>query len=29
MVALDDRMVLFANPEGAAEYLGFDLKPVT
>src|SRR5215212_2596437 len=28
MVALDDRMVLFANPEDAAEYLGFDLKPV-
>jgi propane monooxygenase coupling protein len=29
MVALDDRMVLFANPEDAAEYLGFDLKPVS
>jgi propane monooxygenase coupling protein len=28
MVALDDRMVLFANPEDAAEYLGFDLRPV-
>ena len=28
MVALDDRMVLFANPEDAAEYLGFDLKAV-
>ena len=28
MVALDDRMVLFADPEDAAEYLGFDLKPV-
>ena len=28
MIALDDRMVLFANPEDAAEYLGFDLKPV-
>jgi propane monooxygenase coupling protein len=28
MVALDDRMVLFANPEDAAEYLGFDLQPV-
>jgi propane monooxygenase coupling protein len=26
MVALDDRVVLFANPEDAAEYLGFDLK---
>jgi len=28
MVALDDRMALFANPEDAAEYLGFDLKAV-
>jgi propane monooxygenase coupling protein len=28
MVALDDRMVLFANPEDAAEYIGFDLKAV-
>jgi len=28
MVALDDRMILFANPEDAAEYLGFDLQPV-
>jgi propane monooxygenase coupling protein len=28
MVVLDDRVVLFANPEDAAEYLGFDLKPV-
>jgi propane monooxygenase coupling protein len=28
MIALDDRMVLFANPEDAAEYLGFDLRPV-
>jgi propane monooxygenase coupling protein len=26
MVALDDRVLLFANPEDAAEYLGFDLK---
>ena len=26
MVALDDRMVLFANPEDAAEYIGFDLQ---
>ena len=26
MVVLDDRVVLFANPEDAAEYLGFDLK---
>ena len=29
MVALDDRMVLFADPEDAAEYLGFDLKAVS
>ena len=29
MVALDDRMVLFADPEDAADYLGFDLKPVS
>jgi len=29
MVALDDRMVLFANPEDAAEYIGFDLQPVS
>jgi propane monooxygenase coupling protein len=28
MVVLDDRVVLFANPEDAAEYLGFDLKAV-
>ena len=28
MVVLDDRVVLFANPEDAAEYLDFDLKPV-
>ena len=28
MVALDDRMVLFANPEDAAEYIGFDLTAV-
>jgi propane monooxygenase coupling protein len=26
MVALDDRVVLFANPEDAAEYLGLDLE---
>ena len=25
MVVLDDRVVLFANPEDAAEYIGFDL----
>jgi len=29
MVVLDDRVVLFANPEDAAEYLGFDLKTVS
>jgi propane monooxygenase coupling protein len=29
MVVLDDRVVLFANPEDAAEYIGFDLTPVT
>jgi propane monooxygenase coupling protein len=29
MVVLDDRIVLFANPEDAAEYIGFDLQPVT
>jgi propane monooxygenase coupling protein len=28
MVVLDDRVVLFANPEDAAQYLGFDLEPV-
>jgi propane monooxygenase coupling protein len=28
MVVLDDRMLLFANPEDAAQYLGFDLRPV-
>ena len=28
MVVLDDRIVLFANPEDAAEYIGFDLKAV-
>ena len=25
MVHLDDRTLLFANPEDAAEYIGFDL----
>ena len=29
MVVLDDRVLLFANPEDAAEYLGFDLQPVS
>jgi propane monooxygenase coupling protein len=28
MVVLDDRVLLFANPDDAAEYLGFDLEPV-
>jgi propane monooxygenase coupling protein len=28
MVVLDDRVMLFANPEDAAEYIGFDLQPV-
>ena len=26
---LNDRTIMFANPEDAAEYLDFDLKPVT
>jgi propane monooxygenase coupling protein len=29
MVHLDDRTIMFANPEDAAEYLDFDLRPVT
>ena len=28
MVVLDDRVLLFANPEDAAEYIGFDLQEV-
>jgi propane monooxygenase coupling protein len=28
MVILDDRVLFFANPEAAAEYIGFDLQPV-
>ena len=28
MVVLDDRVLLFANPEDAAEYIGFDLQPI-
>ena len=28
MVVLDDRILMFANPEDAAEYIGFDLKAV-
>jgi propane monooxygenase coupling protein len=27
-VVLDDRVLLFANPEDAAEYIGFDLQAV-
>ena len=29
MVVLDDRVLFFANPEDAAEYIGFDLQVVT
>lgn len=29
MVHLDDRTIMFANPEDAAQYIDFDLKPVT
>ena len=28
MVHTDDRTIFFANPEDAAEYLDFDLKPI-
>jgi propane monooxygenase coupling protein len=28
VVVLDDRVVLFANPEDAAQYIGFDLEPI-
>ena len=28
MVVLDDRIMFFANPEDAAEYIGFDLQQV-
>jgi propane monooxygenase coupling protein len=28
MVVLDDRVFMFADPEDAAEYIGFDLQPV-
>jgi propane monooxygenase coupling protein len=28
MVHLDDRTIMFANPEDAAEYIDFDLNPV-
>ena len=29
MVVLDDRVLFFANPEDAAEYIGFDLQQVS
>ena len=29
MVVLDDRIVLFANPEDAAEYISFDLQALS
>ena len=29
MVHLDDKTIMFANPEDAAEYIDFDLVPVT
>ena len=29
MVHLDDRTIMFANPEEAAEYIGFDLSPTS
>jgi propane monooxygenase coupling protein len=29
MVVLDDRVLVFANPEDAAQYIGFDLQPVS
>ncbi len=28
MVVFDDQVLLFANPEDAAEHIGFDLRPV-
>ena len=28
MVVFDDRILLFANPEDAAQYIDFDLRPV-
>ena len=28
MVVLDDRVLLFANPEDAADYIGFDLRAI-
>lgn len=29
MVHLDDRTIMFANPEDAAEYIGFDLQAIS
>jgi propane monooxygenase coupling protein len=29
LIHQDDRTIMFANPEDAAEYLGFDLTPVS
>jgi propane monooxygenase coupling protein len=29
MIHTDDRTIMVANPEDAAEYLGFDLKPTS
>jgi len=29
MIHEDDRTIMFANPEDAAEFIGFDLKPVS
>ena len=29
MIHTDDRTIMFANPEDAADHLGFDLKPVS
>ncbi len=29
MVVLDEKVVMFANPEDAAQYIDFDLKPVS
>ena len=29
MIHLDDKTLFFANPEDAADYLGFDLTPST
>jgi propane monooxygenase coupling protein len=29
MIHLDDRTIMFANPEDAAEYIGFDLTPTS